>query len=72
MKSLALAGIGPALLPRRVAAYGQEGRLVPLHAKLPSFPDTISLIYRSDMHRTRAAMRTKDELVAYGKRLDVA
>ncbi len=72
VKSLALAGIGPALLPQRVGAYGQEGKLVPLHPKLPSFPDTISLIYRSDMHRTRAAMRTKDELVAYGKRLDAS
>jgi len=70
VKSLALAGIGPALLPRRVAAYGHEGSLVRLHPKLPFFPDTISLLYRADMHRTRAAMRVKDELIAYGKRLD--
>lgn len=70
VKSLALAGIGPALLPRRVAAYGHEGALVRLHPSLPFFPDTICLVYRADMHKTRAAMRVKDALVAYGKHLD--
>lgn len=70
VKSLALAGIGPALIPRRVARYGHEGKLVRLHASLPFIPDTICLLYRADMHRTKAAMRVKDELVAYGKRLD--
>lgn len=70
VKSLALAGIGPALLPRRVAAYGNDGRLVRLHPNLPIIPDTICLLYRADMHRTKAAMRVKDELVAYGKHLD--
>jgi DNA-binding transcriptional LysR family regulator len=70
VKSLALAGIGPALLPRRVAEYGHEGRLVRLHPNLPFIPDTIALLYRADMHRTKAAMRVKDELVAFGKKLD--
>ena len=70
VKSLALAGIGPALIPRRVAEYGHEGKLVRLHPSLPFIPDTICLLYRADMHRTKAAMRVKDELVAYGKRLD--
>lgn len=69
-KSLALSGIGPALLPRRVAAYGHEGKLVRLHPKLPFIPDTISLLYRADMHRTKAAMRVKDDIVAYGRKLD--
>lgn len=69
VKSLALAGIGPALLPRRVAAYGHEGKLVRLHPDLPFIPDTISLLYRADMHRTRAAMRVKEALVAHGKQL---
>ncbi|MBS2016085.1 MAG: LysR family transcriptional regulator [Deltaproteobacteria bacterium] len=69
VKSLALAGIGPALLPRRVAAYGHEGRLVRLHPNLPFIPDTICLIYRADMHRTKAAMKVKDEIVAYGKKV---
>jgi DNA-binding transcriptional LysR family regulator len=70
VKSLALAGIGVALLPRRVAAYGHEGRLVRLHHSLPFIPDTISLIYRADSHRTRAAMLVKDALVQYGRALD--
>jgi molybdate transport repressor ModE-like protein len=69
VKSLALAGIGPALIPRRVAEYGND-RLVRLHPSLPFIPDTICLLYRADMHRTKAAMRVKDALVAYGKRLD--
>ncbi len=72
VKSLAIAGIGPALLPRRVAAYGHVGNLVRLHPSLPFIPDTICLLYRADMHRTKAAMKVKDELVAYGKRLDQA
>ena len=70
VKSLALAGIGPALLPRRVGAYGHEGKLVRLHPKLPFIPDTICLLYRADMHRTKAAMRVKDDIVAYGRKLD--
>ena len=72
VKSLALAGVGVALLPRRVAAYGHEGRLVRLHPDLPIIPDVISLLYRADMHRTRAAMRLKDALVAHGRGLDEA
>ncbi|MBL8605767.1 MAG: hypothetical protein JNL38_00540, partial [Myxococcales bacterium] len=70
VKSLALAGIGPALLPRRVAEYGHEGKRVRLHPSLPYFPDTISLVYRADIHKTRAAVRVKDALVAYGRLLD--
>lgn len=70
VKSLALAGVGVAVLPRRVAAYHHEGALVRLHAELPSFPDVISLLYRADLHRTRAAMLLKNELVEYGKTLD--
>jgi DNA-binding transcriptional LysR family regulator len=70
VKSLALAGIGPALLPRRVGNYGHEGKLVRLNPQLPFIPDTIFLLYRADMHRTSAAVRVKDALIAYGKRLD--
>lgn len=70
VKSLALAGLGVALLPRRVAAYNQPGRLVPLHPELPDVPDKIFLAYRGDLHRTKAALRLKDALVAYGKSLE--
>ena len=69
VKSLALEGVGAALLPRRVAAYGQEGRLVRLHPELPNIPDVISLVYRADLHRTRAAVRLKDALVLHGRNL---
>jgi molybdate transport repressor ModE-like protein len=69
VKSLAIAGIGVALLPRRVAAYGNEGRLRRLHPSLPFFPDTISLVYRADMHRTKAGTLVKDALIAHGRAL---
>ncbi len=69
-KSLALAGVGVALLPRRVAAYGHPGKLVRLDPKMPFFPDKISLLYRADLHRMKAAMRLKEALVTHGKKLD--
>lgn len=69
VKSLALAGIGVALLPRRVAAYGQVGRLRRLHAELPSVADKIVLVYRADMHKTRAAVSLKEALVRCGRGL---
>jgi len=72
VKSLALEGVGVALLPRRVAAYGPKGRLVRLHPDLPFIPDIISLVYRADLHRTRASLRLKDTLVAHGRELDAA
>jgi molybdate transport repressor ModE-like protein len=70
VKSLAVAGVGVALLPRRVAAYGQRGKLRRLHPDLPFFPDVISLLYRADMHRTRGSLRLKDALVAHGRLLE--
>jgi molybdate transport repressor ModE-like protein len=72
VKSLALEGVGVALLPRRVAAYGQKGKLVRLHPDLPFIPDIICLVYRADLHRTKAAFRLKDALVAHGRSLDAA
>ena len=69
VKSLALGGIGVALLPRRVALYGHDAKLRELHDKFAEFPDTIFLIYRGDLHRTRAALKLKDALVSYGRSL---
>jgi DNA-binding transcriptional LysR family regulator len=69
VKSLALAGVGVAILPRRVAVYGHPGALRLLHPTFPFVEDSISLVYRSDLHRTRAALRLKSELVAHGKTL---
>lgn len=69
VKSLALAGLGVALLPRRVAGYGDPAALRRLHPQLPGFPDTIFLLYRADLHRTQAALKVKDALVEYGRTL---
>jgi DNA-binding transcriptional LysR family regulator len=69
VKNMALAGVGVAILPARAAAYGHPGALVPVHRSLPSVPDTVSLIYRADLHRTRACLRLKEELVAHGRAL---
>ncbi len=69
VKSLAVAGLGVALLPRRVAAYGDPTALRRLHPQLPGFPDTIYLLYRADLHRTQAALKLKDALVEYGRTL---
>jgi len=68
-KSLALAGVGVALLPRRVAEYGHPGKLVRLHPDLPFIPDTITLIFRGDAQRTRAFLRVKDGLLKHGHSL---
>ena len=70
VKSIALAGIGAALLPRRVASSGQAGQLRPLHPALPTLVDAIALVYRADFHRTAAATRLKEALVAHGRSLD--
>jgi DNA-binding transcriptional LysR family regulator len=66
-KSLARAGVGVAILPRRIAADDREGTLQRLHHALPYLPDVIYLAYRVDLHRTRAAMRLKDALVEHGR-----
>ncbi|MFV8749555.1 LysR family transcriptional regulator [Nannocystaceae bacterium ST9] len=63
VKSLALAGVGVALLPRRIAEYNQPGQLRRLHGQLPMFPDEIVLLYRADQPRTRASRFVKDALV---------
>jgi DNA-binding transcriptional LysR family regulator len=70
VKSLTLGELGVGLLPRRVAAYGAGDRLHPLHPALPVFPDEIYLVYRADLHRTRAGMQLKDALLAQGKAID--
>lgn len=69
VKSIALAGVGVSVLPRRVAAYGHPGKLVRVHPELPCFEDRIHLVYRGDMHKTKAALAVKDALAAQGKRM---
>lgn len=70
VKSMTLANVGVGVLPRRVAAYGQHGRLRRLHAELPSYPDRICMIYRADLHRTRGTMALKNALLQHGRLLD--
>lgn len=69
VKSLALAGVGVAMLPRRIAAYGHEGALRRVHPELPIFPDEIVLIYRADLPKTRAAAFLKDALTRAGREM---
>jgi len=72
VKSLTLGGVGIGLLPRRVALYGGHRSLVRVHRLLPFFPDTICLLYRADLPRTRAAMLLKNALVEHGRKLGSA
>ena len=69
VKELALAGVGVAILPRRVAAHRTAGALRALHDGLPGIPDMIRLIYRVDLHRRRAANLVKTALVEHGRAL---
>jgi molybdate transport repressor ModE-like protein len=63
VKSLALAGVGVAILPRRIAAYNAEGRLRRLHPELPAIPDDIVMIYRADLPKTRAVTFLREAIV---------
>lgn len=69
VKSLTLAGIGVGILPRRVALYGHDRPLLSLHPELPTYGDLIHLVYRADLHRTRAARVVRDELARHGRGL---
>jgi hypothetical protein len=62
---------GPALFSDDCALWEHYGlgRLQRLHPALPWVHDVIYLAYRADGHRTRAALRLKDALIAYGRRL---
>jgi molybdate transport repressor ModE-like protein len=69
-RSLALGGLGSVVLPVRVAQDVAPGGLVQLHPDLPRFRDTIHLVWRGDLPRTRAAARVREQLVAHGRLLD--
>ncbi len=66
-KSLALSAIGPVLLPRRIAGHRTAGQLQRLHPSLPVFEDSVQLVFRADLHRTRAATYLKQELIRSAK-----
>jgi DNA-binding transcriptional LysR family regulator len=65
-RSLAAAGVGPALLPSRVAA---SAGLVPVHPDLPHNDDHVVLLWRADLPRTRAITRVRDALRAHARAL---
>ncbi len=69
VKSIVRAGVGVGVLPRRVAAYGHDSEIVRLHPSLPFFADKIFVVYRSDIHKTKAAVTLKDALIAHGRKL---
>jgi DNA-binding transcriptional LysR family regulator len=69
-KSLTIAGVGVGVLPRRVARYGAGDGIRQLHPKLPRFEDTIHLVYRADVHRTRGHHILKDALLAHARALE--
>jgi DNA-binding transcriptional LysR family regulator len=69
-KSLALHGVGAAVLPSRVASDNTPPDALCLaDPSLPFELDTAYLAYRVDLHRTRAALHLKDALVARGREL---
>ncbi len=70
VKSFILGGLGVGVIPRRVAMYNQDNKLRRLHQDLPFVPDRIFLVYRADLHRTRGALRLKDEMIAHGRRME--
>lgn len=69
-KSLTIAGVGVGVLPRRVARYGAGSGVRQLHPRLPRFEDTIHLVYRGDVHRTRGHHILKDALLAHARGLE--
>ncbi|HEX2278382.1 MAG TPA: LysR substrate-binding domain-containing protein [Candidatus Tectomicrobia bacterium] len=68
-KSLAVAGVGVTILPRRVATSDRQQRLVRLHHALPCMHGVVYLAYRAGVRCTPAALRLKDALLAPGRRL---
>jgi molybdate transport repressor ModE-like protein len=62
VKSLALAGVGVALLPRRIAAYNADGLLRRLHADMPVVLDDIVMVYRADLPKTRAVTFVREAI----------
>ncbi|MEQ1564522.1 MAG: LysR family transcriptional regulator [Myxococcota bacterium] len=66
-RALAAAGAALAVLPWRVADNGHG--LVAVHPGLPSFDDRIDLVWRADGHRTRAAARVREAVLAAARRL---
>jgi len=71
VKSLLLSRAGIGILPWRLAIdAAPRGALRLLDPKLPFEVDVGCLFYRSDFHRTRAALLLREELIRRGRELD--
>lgn len=71
VKSLVLSHAGIGILPWRLAIHDTpRGALRLLDPKLPFEVDVGCVFFRSDFHRTRAALLLRDELIRRGKELD--
>jgi DNA-binding transcriptional LysR family regulator len=71
VKSLVRHGAGIGILPWRVAMQDTpRGELRLVDARLPHEADAGMLFYRADLHRTRAAMVLRDEILRRGRELD--
>jgi DNA-binding transcriptional LysR family regulator len=71
VKSHVLHGAGTGILPWRVATNGTaRGALRLAGPALPFEVDIGSLFFRVDLHRTRGALRVRDEILRRGKALD--
>ena len=68
VKALAVAGVGSAVLPLRVASYGQTD-LLPLDPALPRMDDLVHLIVRYDTPRVRALLALRTLLAEVGAAL---
>jgi DNA-binding transcriptional LysR family regulator len=70
VKSLVLEAAGIGVLPWRACRTAPRGALTLLDPTLPYEVDIGSVFYRADLHRTRAAMRVRDEIVSRGREID--
>jgi len=71
VKSLVLSGAGIGVLPWRLGIHGTaRGAIRLLDPKLPFEVDVGCAFFRSDFHRTRAALLLRDELIRRGRELD--
>lgn len=71
VKQLVLDRAGIGVMPWRLAIQGtRPGALRLLDPRLPHEVDVGCLFYRADLHRTRAALLLRDELLRRGRALD--
>ena len=71
VKTMVLSGAGIGVLPWRLAIQDTvRGALRLLNPRLPFEVDVGCVFFRGDLHRTRAALLLRDELIRRGRELD--